>query len=347
MLSKLKQWLNINQYAVLGLDIGSASVKLIQLEHNAGTWTVTAAASEDIDVSRHIADHVDEFAIGRAIAQCIEQSGCSAKMAVCGVSGSQVAVRDFQFPALAPAELAGAIRLEASQVCPFSVDEGAVDYQLLAKDNDRVKGFLVAATNKVIQSKVLLASDATLNTVLMEVDGLALLNVLREIEVVDPSRTAAVLNVGHTTTNLAVIGNDGIPFIRDIHHAGVEISRKLAGALGRTPDDADALVKNGDFEITAEMLEQPARELMNDINNSLRYYQAQGQKPAIETIYVCGGFSIVPGFVSLLERKLGADVLQWNPFDKMAKAVPVETESLLATNGPAMAVAAGLAMRSI
>jgi type IV pilus assembly protein PilM len=104
---------------VLGLDIGSSKVKLIQLRKSGDGYTVTAAGINDIpsseDNSRKQANTVT------AVRECLRSAGTQTPMAICGLCGPEVAVRGFKFPALPAEEVEGAVLLEAAQVCPFTV----------------------------------------------------------------------------------------------------------------------------------------------------------------------------------------------------------------------------------
>jgi len=213
---------------VLGLDIGSSQIKLIQLRKDRTGYAVTAAAVTEIQSSTADDANTDS-AITEAIQQCVCSSGVKTNFAVCGVSGPEVAVRSFSFPPLPATEVAGAVALEAKQVCPFNIDESAVDYQLVPEDEQSIRGVMVAATNKLLERKVSLTNGASLKCVLMDVEGLALLNCLEAFSSdANDSRygrkTTAALNVGNTRTTLAIRGNNGLPFIRDISYAGNHVA---------------------------------------------------------------------------------------------------------------------------
>ncbi len=196
---------------VFGLDIGSSSINAVQLKNKGTGWVVTAASRARIALSEE--DHRKINTIS-AIDQCLEWAGIRGRMAVCGVSGPEVAVRDFKFPSLPPEETEPAVMLEASQVCPFSDDDVTVDYQVVSTDKDNICGFLVAATNQLINRRVDLAKKASVDCVLMDVDGLALLNCLSECEQDSADKTIAVLNIGNSYTTLAIMRGRGAPAMR-------------------------------------------------------------------------------------------------------------------------------------
>jgi Tfp pilus assembly PilM family ATPase len=97
----------------------------------------------------------------------------------------------------------------------------------------------------------------------------------------------------------------------------------------------------------AESLARACQKLIVDVTETLRYYNAQEKSTFVEKVFVCGGFSLVEGFVELLDSRLPAKAVLWNPFDNMRCNAGQPCKDILAKRGPAMAVAAGLAMRSV
>ena len=146
----------LEQSEVLGVDIGSSAVKTVRMRKGKGSssWEVTAAGMVKIADGTTSDESQREINTVRAIRECIESAGIETQLAVCSVCGPDVAVRYFRFPSLPSEEIEGAVLLEAEQVCPFNVDDSAVDYQLVGEQTgDGVSGVLVAATNEVIRRK--------------------------------------------------------------------------------------------------------------------------------------------------------------------------------------------------
>jgi len=339
----------LEERRVLALDIGSSAVKIVQMDKHNGGYAVTAAGIAEIAASKDN-NNQREINTTRAIRECLESTGIRTRMAVCGVSGPEVAVRYFKFPLLPPEEIDGAVTLEAAQVCPFSVEDGAVDYQLISSDKNNVAGTLVAATNKVIKNKVQLAKNASLDCVLIDVDGLALLNCLSQYEKSEAGRTTAVLNVGDSFTTLAIMSNNGLPFIRDMAYAGDGIVEEIATENNVSTESIKNILWGDSGEAQLELgdsLERACQKLIADVTETLRYYAAQERAAIVEKIFICGGFALVGGFVEVLDKELDATTVLWNPFDKMRCDAGRFCKDILAKRGPAMAVAAGLAMRSI
>jgi type IV pilus assembly protein PilM len=347
-----KRTLHFGKGAVLGLDIGSSAVKMVVLGKGKSGYSVTDAGIARIAKTDPGNGDRRTHAMN-AIRECLLQIQTKVKYAVCGVSGQDVAVRDFEFAPLLDDEIAAAVSLEASQVCPFNVTDIAVDYQVIPNRDAKTKGVLVAATNTIVTDKRQLVGDAGLKCVLMDVDGLALLNCHNGLANGTGKRpigpTAAILNVGASHTTLAIRDHNGWPFIRDMSQAGDDIIMQIVAlhdtstetVKGILFDDAPA----GELNLR-DSLEKICQKLITDITGTLRYYTAQAKSTDVKKVLVCGGFALAKGFVDLMNDQLGIDAILWNPFDHRRIKANRRCEEICAKTGPAMAVAAGLAMRT-
>lgn len=328
-------------------------MKAVRLRRGSAGHVVTAAGMVEIEPDGN-GKRSAEANVATAVRQCLQSAGVQTGLVVCSVCGPDVAVRDFKFPSMPPGEIEGAVMLEAGQVCPFDAAHGSVDYQVMSDSDNCIRGMLVAATNKVIKRKVQLAKKASVDCVLMDVDGLALLNCLNEYEQRQPGCAAAVLNVGRSYTTLAAMGDNGLPFIRDIACAGDYIAKQLAAQTGQPIETITAILSGkqaAQFDLRGN-LEKACDRLIVDVNETLRFYAAQEKLSIAERIYLSGGFALVKEFVEVLNRRLAVKAVVWNPFDRMSgcggwHCRDAAQKDLLQKNGPAMAVAAGLAMRSV
>ncbi len=341
--------LNFTKTELLGLDIGSSAVKVVRLRKDDAGYTVTAAGIAEIAVSEENNNHRKINTV-KAIRECLESTGRKMKLAVCGLSGPEVAVRDFEFPPLSTSEIEGAVLFEASQVCPFNAADSAVDYHLIPNGDDKTRGILVAATNTLIKNKVQLNKEAALKCVLMDVEGLALLNCFNGLANDSEKSTTAILNVGGSHTTVAIMGNNGRPFIRDMTFAGDDIIKQIAAENDMSTEDVKGILSADSTASQIDLndsLEKACQKLIEDVSKTLRYYATQEQSRPVEKIFVCGGFALAKGFIKLLNSRLGAETVLWNPFEKIRCDTAQRFGALCNKKGPALAVAAGLAMRSV
>lgn len=340
---------------VIGVDIGSFAVKIVQLRKTHSGWLVSAAGVVDITEGGKESTSRSEANSLRAIHNCLRLTGVKTKLAICGIGGPEVAVRNFEFPAVPPEEAERAILLEAKQVCPFNTDDIAFDYRLIPESNGKTKGYLVVANNKLVKGKTRLVKKAHLNCALMDVDGLALLNCFNELEKPRDGHGTAILNIGSRHTTLAIEGSNGWPFVRDLNYAGDSIIRTVAAENNVSPESVKTMLSSDSKEVKADIhqsLEKACSRLITDINKTVRYYGARGRSSDIRKILVCGGFALFRELIRLLDSQLPMEVKLWNPFEKMRCHAgrnhrAALLKGIVRKNGPAMAVAAGLAMRSI
>lgn len=343
-----KRLLDLEETQVVGVDIGSSAVRIVQMRKDDAGYVVTAAGITEIANGKETSQEQKEINTVGAISECLQSTGIQTRFAVCGICGPETAVRYFKFPSLPLEETQGAVLLEAAQVCPFNIDDSAVDYQLMPNGDDSACGVLVAATNKLIERKRRLAKEACLDCVLMDVDGLALLNCFSEYEKIEAGRTIAILNVGSSYTTLVIMGANSLPFIRDIAYAGGTIVKSEKGVSMEAAKKA-MLGSESPAEPKIQLgsnLEKACQKLITDVTETLRYYTTQEKSDIVEKIFVCG-FAPVEGLVELLDSRLPARTMLWNPFDKIPCDGDQKCRDILQKKGPAMAVAAGLAMRSI
>lgn len=346
-----RQLLDIKETQVVGVDIGSSAVRMVQMRKDDAGYVVAAAGITEIANPKEINVEQKEMNTVAAIKECLQSTGIQTRLAVCGVCGPETAVRYFNFPSLPPEDVSGAVLLEAAQVCPFNIDDSAVDYQLMPNGDDSACGVLVAATNKLVERKRNLAKEANLDCVLMDVDGLALLNCFSEYEKIEAGRTIAILNVGSSYTTLVITGANSMPFVRDIAYASGTSVKEVASSKGVSTGAAMKAPLGGENSAEPKVqlgsnMEKACQKLIIDVTETLRYYTAQEKSDVVEKIFVCG-FAPVEGLVELLNSRLPAKTILWNPFDKIPCDGDQRCRDILREKGPAMAVAAGLAMRSI
>jgi len=348
--------LNFTKTEVIGLDIGSSAVKVVQLRKDNGCYAVTTAGITEIAPAASSCEATggeednNHQNIVNAIRECFASVPSKTKLAVCGLSGPEVAVREFEFPSLSSSEIEGAVLFEASQVCPFNAAESAIDYHLIPNGDNKTRGILVAATNALIKSKVQLVKEAALKCVLMDVEGLALLNCFNGLANDSEKSTTAILNVGSSHTTVAIMGGNCWPFIRDITYAGDDIIKQIAAENNISTESVNGILSGDSTASQTELHNSPEKacqKLIDDVSKTLRYYAAQEQSTPVEKIFVCGGFALTKGFVELLSRRLGAEAVLWNPFEKIRCDKAQQLRNICDRTGPALAVAAGLAMRSV
>ena len=351
--------LNLKGRRLIGLDIDAASVRMIQLRRRNDQYIVTAAAVSEVapwdnDPELHRSNTT------QAIHDCLEALGPGGKLAVCGLRGPEVVVRGFEFPSLPPEEIDGAVALEASQTCPFSTDDSALDHQVTSNDDRKTRGYWVAATHGLIENRRRLAHEAGLKCTLMDVDGLALLNGLEGLasEAVDDAgednrrehARPAVLSIGDSYTSIAIVDHAHRPFVRDVSSGEQDIVRHMVREMKLPPETVRAALyetQDAGDETYRQGLEKACAPLLDSIATTLRYYVAENRFTRISKVLVCGRLALARSFIALLGTKLSIETTAWNPVAHLRCEADEKCQTLLQEAGPTIAVAAGLAMRTI
>ena len=347
--------LETNTLEWAGLDIGSGSVKTIRGNWNDHRFTATGACLVELE-DRDPQDPQKQDDLTQAIRLCLQKTGLKMPCAVCAHSGPEVVTRHFRFPPLPEEALAQAIQLEAQQMSPFDPDQSIISYQAVpvsetAAESGR-EGFLVVAMREAIEQKIEWVRAAGGKVLLMDVEGLAALNCLQACLSQTGDKTVGLIHIGNRFTTVSILGENGIPFIRDLTYAGKNIRAAIRQQTGLSdPEIRKALFHTGglvpDSDALRTALKNAATRNISDINETLRYYLTQNPSGELKQLYITGGWAMSRPFVELLAGALPIRVEVFNPFQTLTIEAPPAQESLMKQSGPALAVAAGLAMRTI
>lgn len=346
---------------LIGLDIGSSSVKCVLLEAGENGYSLLSASIADINGGgAHSPDKTSN--IIEAIERCVKTVRMRTKYAACGICGPEVAVRRFYFPKLDEKDLAIEIIYEAEQVCPFEDGQFIIDHEVMDvgvkdiedDDNDddegETNGILVAATRNLVFARNQLVKKASLNCVLLDVNSLALLNCFVECEKPKSGVTFGVLDIGSEFMNLVISSDKALPFVRDIPNASNRVIEHIAKKTDHTLAEVKAILRdrNNLSEDMTQALKDASSVLAADVQDSLRYYMSQDGN-AVDRLYVCGGFAQTRGFVELLGKELTCETVLWDPLEKIEVKGGQRNKSIetIAQYGPSLALATGLAMRKI
>jgi type IV pilus assembly protein PilM len=344
---------------LIGLDIGTTAVKAARIRRKGTRTIVLDLADVPIDAAGRGAGSGDE-ATSAAMRQCLKRLKGRTGAVACGLSGPDVIVRPFDFPAMPAHQLASAVELEAAQVCPFDVAESAVAYDVLAgrvsgrvsrkNKSQRTTGVFAAAKNVAVERLRELCRQGGTRCVLVDVEGLALINCLEACGAIGTGM-AMVLNVGGSYTNLAILSENGQPFVRDIAYGSeaiVDHVCRVAGAPRQAVVDALTGAEGGEASMGELLpgLEEACSMLADRVHETLRYHGTMQSGPSLEKTSLCGGLARAKAVVDVLTPLLPGNVELWNPLVMLLSTRAVRKSGMV-EQGTGFAVALGLAMRSL
>jgi type IV pilus assembly protein PilM len=297
---------------LVGIDIGSTSVKLVELSGSPRSFTL-----ENISVVA-VPEEASASAYERAISLVLEGKDLSTSHVATSVSGRKVAVRGMRFPVLAKAELDGALRYEGSQVIAFELHGSYLDHHVIESDKTKtglMDVLFVAARKEAVDPKVSVLEQAGLEPRVVGVDALVLLDALLTEE--NLPETCGVINIGASNTSIGIARKGTVPFVRDIEIGGSNYTQAVANALSVSIEDAEKVkVMEPERDMaSARAIERVTRRLVDEISRSLMYYQTRGNGSQVNALYMCGGASGIPGLDAAISEVAGLEVHNWSPLD--------------------------------
>jgi len=350
-------FLQLRSKSVIGLDIGSSSVKAVEVVPRGNGFELlhlgVAPLPHDAIVEGAF---LNASAIADAIREAIAKSGSKAKLAAAAVSGHSVIVKKISVPAMTAAELEESIRWEAEQYIPFDVNEVNLDFEILqAGDAERpMEVLLVAAKKDLIDDYVNLISEAGLTPSVIDVAGFAVENAFETNYGANPNQVIAIVNIGAQTSTINVLAG-GVPaFTRDVASGGNQYTAEIQRALSVAFDEAER-IKIGERgpesqDVVPQEVEQAMRAVTNnlvgEIARSLDFFSATAADMRIQRVYLAGGSSRVSGLEAAFKERTGLEVELMNPLARMMPSSRFESD-FLDQVGPSLGVGIGLAMRKV
>jgi type IV pilus assembly protein PilM len=338
---------------VVGLDIGSSSIKAIELKKIKGQIEVAHIGFEplasDIVVDSMI---VDSGSVSSAISKLFTENAMKSKLVATSVSGHSVIVKKISIPTMSEQELGEHIGTEAAQHIPFDIADVNIDFQILSEDlsGPQMDVLLVAVKKDKILNYTNVLSLAGKSPAIVDIDAFALQNCYEYNYDPAPGATVALLNLGASVMNINIVKGTTPLFTRDVSVGGNQYTDSLQKELDLSFDDAESLklgqqVGTVSADAKAPILQQVTEIIVLEIQKTFDFFRATAPGEHIERIYLAGGSSKVPGLIEALRQEFSLPVELLNPFQRVALPLDQST-ALVDQNAGQLAVAVGLALRS-
>jgi type IV pilus assembly protein PilM len=339
----------------VGIDIGSTSIKLVQLRENKGGGYQLLKFGVVPLPAEAIVDNtlMDSASIVEAIRHLLDTQKVKATDAVCSVAGNSVIIRKITVPAMSSEELEDQIQWEAEQYIPFDINDVNLDFQILsseAVDSGRMNVLLVASKKDIIGDYTAVFAEAGVPLAVMDVDAFALQNIFEINYETGSDEVVALVNVGASMTTINIVKDGTSLFTRDVQVGGGQFTEDIQKQFGISGVEAEKLKLSAGSQQN-ERLQGVMAKLMDsfalEIRRSLEFYNTTAADGRIEKLYLAGGGAKTSGLPTLLQERLGIPVEIINPFKNVTiheKEFPMDQVRELA---PVMAIAAGLATRRL
>jgi len=358
--------------AIVGLDIGTSSVKIIQLKLVGKQYQLNAMGMAEIPKETLEAKNSDiqKGALIEAIKRAFKESGIKTKKVVTSLSGDSVIIRYVKLPFMTPEELRGAISKEAEQYIPLNIDQVVLDFQILGETQEdgqrKLDVLLVAAKVDVVDQHILLLKAAGLTSMVIDIDAFALQNAF-EINRLEPNEeTIALINIGASLTTINILEGINTRFTRDIPVAGNDFTKEIQKEFNLKFSEAEELKKShgaismeeDDFSLStvsqkddrvlrmSDVMTPVLNKLLGEIRRSFDYYETQARKKTVERVVLLGGSARLKNVNRFLANKLGIPVEIFSTFRNVESQKGIDPEQM-AEKEFHMGVCLGLALRQV
>ncbi|WP_144823788.1 pilus assembly protein PilM [Marinobacter piscensis] len=342
--------------AVLGVDVSSSSVKLLELSKQGDRYKVESYAVEPLPANAVVEKNItDVEAVGEVLKRAASRSRTSLKQVAIAVSGSSVITKVIQMDgALNQFEMEDQIALEADQYIPYPLDEVAIDFEVQgpAENNPNQVDVLLAACRK---ENVDIREDAlemaSLKARIVDVEAYALerayVLIAPQLGAQQEESVVAIVDVGATMTTLSVLAEGKTVYTREQIFGGKQLTEEIQRRYGLSVQEAGLAKKQGglpdDYE--PEVLTPFREAVVQQVARALQFFFGASQYNAVDHVVLAGGTASIQGLAEMVEEKTGTPTVIANPFADMAVA-PRVNASALSNDAPSLMIACGLAMRS-
>jgi len=340
---------------LIGIDIGSTSIKLVKLKGSKGNYEIDHVGIAPLP-SEAIVDNtlMDTSAVVDGLRALYQGLGIvNLKDAASSVSGNSVIIRKISLSAMSAEALEEEIQWEAEQYIPFDINDVNIDFQMLEPDeNDPSRMFvlLVASKKDIVNDYQSVFAEAGLKLVLVDVDVFAVQNAFEMNYDLEPEEVYALVNIGANMMNLNVVKNGISLFVRDVQMGGEIYTEEIQKKMGLSSEDADKTKVSANAASAAELLDSLARineTLSMEIRRSLDFYNSNAIEGRITKVFLSGGGCKTYNLVEAVSRRLNLPVEIINPFNRIKFDEKKFEKEFLDDIAPLMTVAVGLAARRL
>jgi len=330
---------------VVGLDIGSHTIKAIEVMARGGSLAITGYGQIRCPSPEHREQCIREL---------IHQNNLATDV-ISSVSGRSVILRYITLQQMPPAELASAVQFQADKYIPFEADKVVLDYQVLEEvpDSKEMKVALVAVKRNFIDQHVTLLQNAGLHSTVIDVDAFALANAFEHNMLNGPAGLSsngvyALVDIGSEKTTVNIVQDGVSRFSKEIYVAGAEFSKAIGEGMSLDQAQVEALLADvgGKVDEIVELIAITLDDLANEVRLCFDYYESQFES-RVDQAFVSGGACQLPGLEKFLERIFDVKTSRWDPTENYQVSLESVNIEEMKRNCSQLAVAAGLATRAL
>lgn len=339
---------------IVGVDIGSSSIKLVQLKAQKGSFQLQNVGLIPLPAEA-IVDNtlMDSSSIVEGMKTLIDSLKITSKEAACSISGNSVIIRKISLPVMPAEELEEQIHWEAEQYIPFDINDVNIDFQIISTDDidsSKMNVLLVASKKDIINDYLAVFTEAGMRLTVVDVDSFAVQNAFELNYDVNPEEVTALVNIGASVMNMNIV-KDGVSlFTRDVQLGSSLFNEEIQKQFGVNNEDAERMKiakSDTDDSKLKDILARANDILAVEMRRSLDFYNSTAGEGKISKVYLSGGGAKSASLPETVSQKLGIPVEILNPFLKVRYDQKEFDPEYLREIGPLVTVAMGLATRRL
>jgi type IV pilus assembly protein PilM len=343
---------------LVGLDIGSSAIKLVQLRESKGRYILQKFGVKPLEPEVIVDGTVmDEGRVVSAIRELFDETGVKNKQVAVSISGHAVIVKKISLPPMPDEELEGQVKLAAEQYIPFDINEVNIDFHVLPADLSGDKQtdmavILVAAKKDKINELTELVKGAGLTPMIMDVDAFAIENMHAINYPMAQDETTALINIGASVMNVNIIRGGASLFTRDIPLGGNRYTEAIQREMGMSYEEAEESKRMGKGRDSGEgelstVMNSMNGEVASELARTVDYFKTSAANAELDRVLVCGGVAQAKGLIQQLGDRMQVPVELADPFSEIDVTGSGMDPDLLADLAPSAAVGVGLALRAV
>jgi type IV pilus assembly protein PilM len=297
----------------IGLDIGSTSIRAVEVRRNKDDYTLTNFGQVPLPTGTVVSGVVQEpLAVTSALKQLWAACKFDSKSVSLGVTNPQLVVREMSVANLPAKDRRKALPFQVKDALPLAVEKALLDFYPLEDPgtNPTMRGLLIALPREAVLTAVDAVQKAGLHVAGVDLSSFALLRAAARLD----TQVEAIVDIGADVTSV-VVHADGEPLIvRTVPRGGNEITAAMATRLGIPLPEAE-MVKcrfglHGDGNpVTAEAAAEAVRPLASELRSSFTYLASGERQKQVTRLALCGGSALMPGLAGHLQEQLGVTVM--------------------------------------
>ncbi len=341
---------------LLGLDISSSSVKLVELGRDkAGALVLERCAIEPLERGWISDGNVEKFdEVAEAMRRVVKKSGTRTRNVAMALPPSAVITKKIVLPGgLSEQDLETQVEAEANQYIPFSLDEVSLDFCVLGPSSTSagdVEVLIAASRREKVQDRQGLAEAAGLKPIIVDVESYASRLAAGRLIQALPNRgvdtMVALFEVGAFTTSMQVIRNDDVLYDRDQAFGGAQLTQLIVRQYGFSPEEAESKKRNGDLpeDYVAGVLQPFVESMAQEVARALQFFFTSTPHNRVDYVMLAGGSAALPGLTDAVTAQTSYPCNLANPFEGMQVGDAVR-EKKMRREAPSYLTSCGLAMR--